>query len=68
MPITPSCCGDSDVSSMTPAGREPDANDKRSENATTDPPGDIDRADAFEPAKEMISAEGETHWMSDQNG
>lgn len=40
---------------MTPAGREPDANDKRSENAITDPPGDIDRADALEPANEIIS-------------
>lgn len=53
--MTPSCCGDNAVSSMTPAGNDPDARDKRSENATTDPPGDIDRADALEPAKEIIS-------------
>lgn len=47
-----------------PLGREPDANDKRSDNATTEPPGDIDRADALEPAKDIISAEskGKNKW------
>lgn len=44
---------------MTPLGKEPDANDKRSENATTDPPGDIERADALEPAKDNRSARNE---------
>lgn len=38
-------------------GSEPDANDKRSDNATADPPGDTDRADTFEPANDIISAQ-----------
>lgn len=36
-------------------GNEPDANDRRSENATMEPPGEMDLADALEPAKDTIS-------------
>lgn len=53
LPITPSCCGDNG-SCVTPAN-EPDANDKRSDRATTEPPGDIERADILDPAKDVIS-------------
>lgn len=54
IPITPNCCGDNTVSCIIP-GKEPDANDIRSEKATTDPPGDTERADALDPAKDIIS-------------
>lgn len=52
--MTPSCCGDRGLSCAAP-GNEPDANERRSERATTEPPGDIDRADTLDPAKDMIS-------------
>lgn len=55
LPITPNCCGDS-VFSWTVPGNEPDASDKRSDNATADPPGEIDLVDIFDPANETISA------------
>lgn len=54
LPITPSCCGDNGLSCATPAN-EPDANDKRSDRATTEPPGDTERADTLDPAKEVMS-------------
>lgn len=54
LPMTPSCCGDSGLSCVTPAN-EPDANDKRSDKATIEPPGDMERADTLDPAKEVIS-------------
>lgn len=55
VPITPNCCGDNDVSCMMP-GIDPDANDNRSDSAMIEPPGDTDRADAFDPANDIISA------------
>lgn len=48
---------------MTPAN-EPDANDKRSDKATIEPPGDIDRADTLEPAKEVISDIAKQIWKN----
>lgn len=38
-----------------PPGNEPDANDIRSDNAITDPPGDTERPDTLDPAKDVIS-------------
>lgn len=55
VPITPSCCGDNGLSCVTPAN-EPEASDKRSDKATIEPPGDIERADTLDPAKEVISS------------
>lgn len=54
LPIVPSCCGDNDVSGIMP-GIDPEARDNLSENAIIDPPGDMDRADTLEPAKEIMS-------------
>lgn len=54
LPITPSCCGESGLSCAAP-GNEPDANDILSDRATTDPPGDIERADTLDPATEFTS-------------
>lgn len=54
LPIAPSCCGDNDVSGIMP-GIDPEARDNLSENAMIEPPGDTERADALEPATEIIS-------------
>lgn len=58
LPITPSCCGDSGLSCAAP-GNDPDARESRSERATTDPPGDMDRADTLDPAKDSISIDSQ---------
>lgn len=60
LPITPSCCGDNGLSCAAP-GNEPDANESRSESATTEPPGDTDRADTLDPAKDNISVDNHTN-------
>lgn len=54
LPIAPSCCGDNGLSCPAP-GNEPDASDILSDMATTEPPGDIERAETLDPAKEVTS-------------
>lgn len=54
LPMTPSCWGDNILSGAVP-GNEPDASDILSDIATTDPPGDIERAETLDPAKEVAS-------------
>lgn len=53
--MTPSCCGESGLSCAVAPGNEPDASDIRSDRAITEPPGDIERADTLDPAKDVIS-------------
>lgn len=56
LPITPSCCGDNGVPWIIPAPKDPDARDKRSDSATTEPPGLCERADIFDPLSDIKSA------------
>lgn len=54
------------MSCVTPAN-EPDANDKRSDRATTEPPGDMERADTLDPAKEVMSDSSKQNQHQNKN-